>query len=181
MTNVAKVSDVMSREVITFSPDDTLRHVAIQFEKYNFDGFPVVDKDRKVLGIVTAYDMVLQSSKFHLPGILAVMGNVAEGEEWARVMAGHFEQLRKIKAREVMNKDPLVVAPDVSVEQLAKEFVEHHRVNPIPVIGTNRELLGVVSRFDIIRFFNEQYFRQIFGTIEHGGVLRPLTRVEESF
>ena len=78
-----------------------------------------------------------------------------------------------------MNPDPLVVGPGITVEAVAKEFVMHHRVNPIPVVDASRKLMGVVSRYDVIRFFNEQYLHRVLKGKEEGheGVLRRLSRV----
>lgn len=76
-----------------------------------------------------------------------------------------------------MNIDPLVVGPDIKVEDLAKEFAQHHRVNPIPVVDGERRLLGIVSRYDLIRFFNEQYFKKVMQDTGHGGILQRLERV----
>ena len=79
-----------------------------------------------------------------------------------------------------MNIDPLVVGPDVEVDNLAKEFAQHHRVNPIPVVDNERRLLGIVSRYDLIRFFNEKYVKKIMGDKDHGGILQRLERVGEN-
>jgi hypothetical protein len=60
-----------------------------------------------------------------------------------------------------MNTDPLVVMEDLGLSEAAKVFAEHHRVNPIVVTDANGILVGVVSRYDVIKFFNEQYFNQV--------------------
>ena len=77
----------------------------------------------------------------------------------------------------MMNEDPLVVGPEVRIEDLAKEFIQHHRVNPIPVIDSDKKLLGVVSRFDIIQFFDEKYFHKMLAESGHGGILQRLGRL----
>lgn len=42
---------------ITLSPDQTLADAKALIERYNFTGFPVVDENRRVMGIVTNRDM----------------------------------------------------------------------------------------------------------------------------
>ena len=179
MTESATVSDIMTREMVSCSPDDNLEDVAAMFEKYNFDGFPVISKERKLLGLITAYDMILQSTRMHLPVIFGIMKQMQQSQTNGNPLEAHFEKLRKVTIKEIMNIDPLVVGPAVKVEELAKEFVQHHRVNPVPVIDINQNLLGVVSRFDVIRFFNEQYVGSVLKDIDHNGILRRLSRLNE--
>ncbi len=174
---VARVSDIMRVGAITVSPEDSLEYAAELFEKYNYDGFPVIDHDKKLVGIVTGYDMILQGSGMHLPTILNIMKQASESRVDNRALDDHFKKLREIKIREVMNVDPLVVDPEVKVEDLAKEFAQHHRVNPIPVVDKDRRLLGIVSRYDLIKFFNQQYFKKVMNDTGHGGILERLERV----
>ena len=119
---VALVSDIMRVGVITVSPDDSLEYAAGLFEKYNYDGFPVIDHSKKLVGIVTGYDMILQGSGMHLPTILNIMKQASVNKVDNKALDEHFKKLREVKIREVMNIDPLVVGPEAKVEDLAKEF-----------------------------------------------------------
>ena len=179
MAFFAKVENVMAKKVVSFGPEDNLGLVVENFEKYNFDGFPVLDKGGHLVGLVTAYDMIVQSSKVHLPVVAGLLEQIARKETDQKVLQLHFEKLKEIKVEEIMNVDPLVVNPDARVEDLAREFVEHHRVNPIPVVDDERKLVGIVSRYDVIRFFNEHYMDEVLKNSGHGGVLKRLTRIEE--
>jgi len=55
--------------------------------------------------------------------------------------------------RDVMNPDPITFKEDTPIEEMVEAFSAHHRVNPVPV--TNREgiVTGIVSRYDIIKFY----------------------------
>lgn len=169
----------MTKSLISLGPDDGLDKATELFERHNFDGFPVVNEEGILLGIVTAYDMVSQSYATHLPSLLHVLESIYREEADGGKLKEQFDRVKIIKVRDMMNADPLVVGPDVRVEDLAKEFIQHHRVNPIPVIDENKKVLGVVSRFDIIRFFDEQYFNKMLTESGHGNVLQRLARVEE--
>ena len=177
MNEIVKVSDIMTKKLITLDPDDGLDKATKLFGEYKYDGFPVVNKEGNLLGIVTAYDMVSQSYATHLPSLLNILENIYKEKADRNNLSDHFEKLKDIKIRDMMNEDPLVVGPDVRVEDLAKEFIQHHRVNPIPVVDANKKMLGVVSRFDIIRFFDEIYFNKILTESGHGGILQRLERI----
>ncbi len=172
-----QVSDIMTIGVIAISPEDTLDMVAQLFEKYGFNGFPVVDQDKKLVGILTAYEMIVEGSGVHLSTIMGMVKDISEDKIDNGAIEDYFKKIREIKVKQVMNVDPLVVSPDAKVEDLGKEFALHHRVNPIPVVDNGKRLLGIVSRYDIIKFFNEQYVKDIVKDTGHGGVLRRLERV----
>lgn len=167
----------MSKKVTVLSPDDGLDKATQLFEQHNYDGFPVVNEDGKLIGIVTAYDMVSQSYATHLPSLLNILESVYKNEANANNLKEHFNRLKTVKIRDMMNIDPLVVGPEVKVEDLAKEFIQHHRVNPIPVVDQDKKLLGIVSRFDIIRFFDEQYLNKMLAESGHEGILQRLGRM----
>lgn len=178
-SETVKVLDIMTKNVATLDPEDSLEKATQLFEQFKYDGFPVVNKDGRLLGIVTAYDMVSQSYATHLPSLVGILEDIYSGKADDQKLKDQFGIVRSIKVRDMMNEDPLVIGPDVRVEDLAKEFIQHHRVNPIPVIDPDKKLLGVVSRFDIIRFFDEQYFHKMLAESGHGGVLQRLGRLED--
>jgi CBS domain-containing protein len=161
MPGIGKVSDIMTRDVLAVNAEDSLDVVAELFEKYDYDGLPVIDDNRRVLGIISAYEMVAESSGMHLPTLLNIMGKMSVNQADRNDLEAHFAKLREIKAKSIMNPTPLMVGPDTDLEAAAKMFAEHHRVNPLIVGDPSGVLLGVLSRYDIIRFFNEKYFQQI--------------------
>jgi|Deesub1362A_J573_1020465.scaffolds.fasta_scaffold00005_348 IMP dehydrogenase len=55
----SKVSDYMSKYVVTVAPDQTLEEVARLMRKSRHDGFPVV-KNGNIVGIVTSRDLILR-------------------------------------------------------------------------------------------------------------------------
>ncbi len=178
-TDAVKVKDIMTKKIVALRPDDGLDKATNLFEEHNFDGFPVINEEGVLLGIVTAYDMVSQSYATHLPSLINILEDIYNRKADEGILREQFDRVKTIKVRDMMNEDPLVVGPDVRVEDLAKEFIQHHRVNPIPVINSDKKLLGVVSRFDILRFFDEKYFYKMLEESGHEGILKRLERFDE--
>ena len=161
MPELAKIQDIMTKDVLAVNAEDGLDLVSELFERYDYDGLPVVGEHRRLLGIITAYDMIVQSSGMHLPTLLNIMDKISVNQADRKELDAHFSKLKEIKAKEIMNTKPLTVAPGASLEEAAKLFAEHHRVNPLAVVDANGILVGVLSRYDVIRFFNEKYFKQV--------------------
>ncbi|HXK37240.1 MAG TPA: CBS domain-containing protein [Candidatus Paceibacterota bacterium] len=188
-----KVSDVMTKDVLAIDVDDTLDVIAGLFEKYDYDGMPVVDKDRVLKGIITAYDMILQSSDVHLPTLLRLMDQIAREKGDRKDIDQHFKKLRDIKATAIMNPNPVSVRSDATLEEAAKAFADHPKANPLSVVDENGKLVGIISRYDIIKFFNETYLQRVvqsaggsevfkeFPTKSEHEVEEAVKQVEEKF
>ena len=52
------VKEVMSKQVATLGPEDTLELAAGFFRENMFHALPVVDEDNMLIGIVTTYDLL---------------------------------------------------------------------------------------------------------------------------
>lgn len=145
-----KAKDIMTKEVISVHPDTSLLDTAKLIAEYNFDGVPVIDNENRLVGIVTEYDLINKTSAVHLPTLQMILKNLPQ----FRKEEIHFqEEILSLKASDIMNKDPLTFDPDIPYDDIIKIFREHHRVNPVPVIDKNHKVVGVISRFDVLRPF----------------------------
>jgi CBS domain-containing protein len=152
-TDTAKVTakDIMTKEVISVHPEASLLDVAKILAEHNFDGVPVANEDNTIAGIVTEYDLINKTSAVHLPTLQVVLRNLPQFKK----EEAHFqEEILQLKVADIMNKEPLTISPDTTYDEIIKLFREHHRVNPIPVVDTDRKIIGVISRFDVLRPFH---------------------------
>lgn len=143
--------DIMTREVVSVHSETPLLDVAKVLAEHNFDGVPVVDNDNKLIGIVTEYDLINKTSAVHLPTLQVILKNLPQ---FKREEAHFQEEILNLKVNDIMNKDPLTLPPDTLYDEVIKLFREHHRVNPIPVVDADHKVLGVISRFDVLRPFH---------------------------
>jgi len=142
------VKDIMTRQVVSVTTDTPVRDIARLLNDYKISGVPVVDND-KVIGIVTEEDLIMRDAIIDAPHFLSLFdsvfyfGNKKEFEkELTHVLA--------TKASELMTNRVLTIAEDASVAELATLMMKKE-VNPVPVIGADGKLAGIVSRADIIR------------------------------
>ena len=126
-----QVSDFMIRDVFTAAPDETLREAVLKMNDHNVRHLPVVE-DGMLLGILSERDIRLHA--------VAVRGETEP------------EFLRLDDAvSSVMSDSPIVVAPDLEVQQLLDVFIEE-KVGAVPVVSPDRELLGIVGYLDLLAF-----------------------------
>lgn len=149
---VKVLKDVMTKEVVSVFPETALFKAAKILYDNQFTGLPVIDNS-VLVGIITEYDLISMESETptHIPTLQKIFQTIPieEGRE------KEIENLFLLKVKDVMNPDPLVLSKDATLEETVSAFKEHHRVNPIPVLDSQRKIVGIVSRSDLIKFFIE--------------------------
>jgi CBS domain-containing protein len=110
---------------ITAKPDETLQEAARKLAQYNVGSLPVVDGEGRIVGIVTERDIV-------------------------RLIASHGPQALQKKLEEVMTRSLVTASPDEPIPQLAQKMIQHGILH-IPVVDSQRKVLGVVSIRRILR------------------------------
>lgn len=146
-----KVTDIMTASVISVQPETTLVEAARLMTEHKFNGLPVTDTNGVLLGIITEYGLISNQSGIHLPTLQTVLSKLPVFSKDRSEFAQQVEAVTKLTARDVMNADPLTLPNTASYEETVKAFQDHHGVNPIPVIDSTRKLVGVVSRYDILK------------------------------
>ena len=153
----------MNKEPVAVKPDDLVTFAAgLIFEK-NYSGLPVVDEQNQVVGIVTEYDLVSRGEALHLPTLINLLSNLDVYRKDNSLISDDLKRLLILKVKDIMNPEPLTVNQDAPIQIAAEQFAGHHRVNPIIVVDQDKKLAGVLSRFDLVRFFADQTLR---GTVE---------------
>ncbi|MDB5085077.1 MAG: dehydrogenase [Bacilli bacterium] len=105
-------------EPIYLSPDHHVYNAEELMSKYRISGVPVVDEQRRLLGIITNRDL-------------------------------RFEQNFQRKIRDVMTRDNLVTAPVGTTLEQAKEILQQHKVEKLPLVDENYILRGLITIKDI--------------------------------
>jgi CBS domain-containing protein len=148
-----KVQDIMTRQVISVTPETSVTAVARLLRENAISGIPVVDDDFQVVGIVTEVDLVARHARPHFPAYVAFLDSIIYLESRRR----YRESMRRILATtagELMTHPVTTVAPETDVQDLASLMVEK-RVNPVPVVDEDGYLIGIASHTDLLRLIEE--------------------------
>jgi len=143
-------AEIMTRDIPTVGPDDEARTAIDLLSKTDLGAVPVVDEDRKVVGIVSESDLILadEESDLHLPHYLEIMGGIV----FIGSMKGFEKRLEKAfatKVSELMTADPIVVRTYEAADRVAKKIADHHH-NHLPVVDEDGRLAGMVTRADAL-------------------------------
>lgn len=155
MESNTTVNDLMTREVISVRPDTDILKAHEIISKNSLDGVPVVDEENKLQGILTEYDLIFRDTLFHLPTFQKLFAEIKVYKKDNPEFQKDLDSLKNLKVKDVMNSDPLTLPDKAPLNDVFEAFRSHHRVNPIPVIDNERHVIGVVSRFDVLKVLND--------------------------
>jgi CBS domain-containing protein len=148
------IRELMSRDVVTVSPETLLKEVAALLAKHCISGVPVCDADGQVVGVVSEADILWKELGLRVGhGLLERIFDSAFGDD---------ERVKATTAGEAMTAPAVTVSPDAYVVRAAKLMVDH-MVNRLPVVSDGK-LVGIVTRADLVRAFtrsDEEIEREI--------------------
>jgi len=140
-----KVSDVMTREVISVDPETGVRDAVELMLKNRISGAPVVDGDGKLVGVVSEGDFLRRAEtgteRKKTPWYDAFFGS---GEAASAYVRAHG-----LKVRDVMTAKPITVGEDAPLHDVV-DLMERHRIKRLPVVRGGR-VVGIVSRANLLR------------------------------
>jgi CBS domain-containing protein len=125
----------MTRPVMTVTRQLTIGELGKLFEKHDFNSFPVVE-DGNLLGIVTKLDF-LRAFAF------------TTGQ-----MLPHYDDLMQRRVAEMMMEAVVHVEPTAPLTRVLQLMVSL-KMRSFPVIGPEHQLLGIISREDVMRALEE--------------------------
>lgn len=149
MSRLSPVSEVMTTDVLTFSPTDNVGEAMQTLVDRGVDGAPVVESDGTVVGIISSSDLIVAESRIHFPTIIELFGATLELPSSKRQFEDDLRRTLGSTVGEVMNPEPVTIGSDESVEAAAT-LLHRHDISRLPVVGDNG-LVGIVSRVDILR------------------------------
>ncbi|MCZ7663361.1 MAG: CBS domain-containing protein [Thermoleophilia bacterium] len=140
--------DIMQAEVITVTPETTVRELADLLAEKKVSGVPVIDGERHVVGIVTEGDVILQDADLHFPHYIQFLDGTIYLES-VRKFEERFRKAFGAKVADVMSTEVLTVEPGATVHEMATLMADNN-VNRLPVVEDG-VLVGIVTRADVVR------------------------------
>lgn len=136
------VRDVMSTGVVTVAPDLGYKQIVDLLVEFGVSAVPVVDGHRRVLGVVSEADLL---HKVEFNG----------ADVHARLFERRRQRLAKEKAtgetaESLMTAPAVTIGADATLTSAAR-LMEHRGVKRLPVVDDQGNLVGIVSRRDLLR------------------------------
>jgi len=139
-----QVRDVMTRNVISIAPGETVLKAIRTMLQNRISGLPVVDADGHLVGMVTEGDFLrrgeIGTQRRRPKWIEFLVGPGALADEYVRTSG------RKIE--EVMTADPVTVGEEDTLDTVV-ELMERRRIKRLPVVRDGK-VVGLVSRANLM-------------------------------
>ena len=140
-----RAHQIMTRPVITVTPETTVVEAANTMLQRHVSGLPVIDPDGKLVGIISEGDFIRRSE----------IGTQRKRGRFLRFILGpgqaatDFVQEHGRKVAEIMTKTPLTITEDTELEKIV-QLMEKNNVKRLPVIRGD-QIVGIVSRANLLQ------------------------------
>jgi acetoin utilization protein AcuB len=139
------VKERMTRNPIFIRPDTPVTEAQALMKREKIHHLPVLDKEERLVGIVTEKDLLYAS-----PSVATTLSVY----EMTSLLA-------KLKVEKVMSRDVVSVLEDVPLEEAARIMADR-RIGGLPIVR-GKSLVGMITESDLFRIFIE-----LFGARQKG-------------
>ncbi len=141
-----KARNYMTTDVITVGRAANVAEIASTMKRHRITGVPVVDDERRLLGVVTHEELI----NIFIPHYLSMFDELAFLDDLGAIEAQTMAEIEPslFLAEDVMVADPVVVGPETSIMKVAALMLNRKLVL-IPVVDGEGRLVGIMNRSDI--------------------------------
>lgn len=125
-----RVLDIMDRRVVSIAEDEEIRAAAKKLLKGETNHLPVIDREGKLVGIVTTYD------------ISKAVVNPAKGT----------------LVRDIMKKKVITTTPDEAVD-IATQKLEKYNISALPVVDNEQHVIAMLTAIDLGKLFGKRWMK----------------------
>ena len=140
-----RVSEVMTRRVISVSPETSIRQALELMLKARISGLPVIDDRGTLVGVISEGDFLhraeIGTERKYSPWYDALFGT---GET-----ASAYTRAHGLKVAEVMT-NKVITTTGTSPLHKAVELMERHHIKRLPVMR-GRKVVGIITRANLMR------------------------------
>ena len=143
-----KAKDIMKSDLITVAPETHVTEAAKILLEKHINGLPVVDGKGRLVGIICQSDLVAQQMRMPVPSVFNLLdGLIPIGSP--STLDREVRKIAAIQVSEAMSTDPVTVAPETSLEEIATLMVNKN-FHSLPVLEEGK-LVGIIGKEDVLR------------------------------
>ena len=143
-----KVKDIMTKELITVSPDTEIVQATKLLLENRINGIPVTDETGKLVGILCQSDLIAQQKKLPIPSFFTFLDGLITLTSMKQIEK-QVQKIAAITVAQAMTPNPVTVQPETDIETVAALMVDKN-FHSIPVVDKG-ELVGIVGKEDVLK------------------------------
>jgi CBS domain-containing protein len=139
------VKDLMTTPVVTVGPETPFKQIVARLAEHRVSAVPVVSDAGLVLGVVSEADLLLKEEHPDPDADLPLL--------WTRRRRAEHDKAAATTARDLMTIALVYISPDATAAQAARRL-HTAGVKRLPVMDNRGQLVGIISRGDLLKVFN---------------------------
>ena len=143
-----KVKDIMTREVISVSPETEITDAAKILLEKRINGMPVIDPFGRLAGILCQSDLVAQQKSIPIPSVFTFLESYLPLTSMKRIDK-EMEKIAALTVKKAMTLEPVTVSPETDIEDVAKLMVDK-KYHTLPVVEGGK-VVGIVGKEDVLK------------------------------
>jgi CBS-domain-containing membrane protein len=140
--------EIMTGNVITVTKSTSIKELSGLFIKHKVNGFPVVDENDRLMGIVTEKNLIEQNKNLHIPTVIALFDAVIYLES-GKKFEEEVKHLNATQVKDIYTPNVVTVSSDANINEIASLMAEKD-VHSIPVVD-GKKILGIIGKLDVIK------------------------------
>ncbi len=138
------VKDLMSTNIITIEQGRPLSEAAALMGEHNISGLPVLDSEKKLIGIITEADFISAMNVDAHPHIQDFFHSIIRRRRSKKSMGTIVDDL--------MTTKPLTLKADDTLQR-AIEIMDRNKIKRIVIVNEENHVQGIISRGDLPKLF----------------------------
>ncbi|MGC9194280.1 MAG: CBS domain-containing protein [Syntrophobacteraceae bacterium] len=143
-----KAKDIMTRDVVSVTPETDVTEVAQLLLEKHFNGVLVIDPNGELVGIICQSDLIAEQKKLPLPSVFTILDSFIPIHSPGKT-AREFHKIAAIKAYEAMTPHPVSIGPEAGIDEVA-EIMVNRGFHTLPVVEGGK-LVGIIGKSDVLR------------------------------
>ncbi len=145
--------DIMTKNVVTVTPDTSVEELASLLVKNQISGVPVVDASGNLYGIVTENDLISRNKRLHIPTVVSFL-DAAIYLESSKKFEQEVKRLTASKVGDLCTRKVVTVAEDVPLVDIATIMAEK-KIYLLPVVREGK-VTGIIGKRDLVKAVAQQ-------------------------
>ena len=140
--------EIMTLDVITVTEDTSIKTLSELFLTHKVNGFPVLDENGQLKGIVTEKNLIERNKNLHIPTVIALFDAVIYLES-DKKFEDEVKRFNATRVKDIYTSNVLTVTPDTGFDEIASLMADKG-VHSIPVVDDGK-VVGIIGKLDIIK------------------------------
>jgi len=146
-----KVSEIMTKDVTVVTTEMNAKEALDLLQKREISGLPVMDADKKLAGMFTEKEVIaaILPSYVERVGMFIYQENPKAVKQKVLMFSG-------IKVKDIMRKEVVTIDQDTTLCEVARIMLTQ-KARRIPVLNKEKEVVGIVSRGEVVKALFQEY------------------------